>query len=124
YVDPAVDNSGKIVDAGLTVYPSNCVVYDQRIQQVSNTLFSQLTTCTADSTNCNFEILLTTLAAHSFDFVAPVGNGNHKVVLQWAMIGSGATAGGKIDACVGPVTLTVQQVKNFSTNSPISFTDN
>jgi len=125
YVDPTVDANGVVTDHGLTVYPTNCVVYDQRIQQVSNTLFGNLLTCTADSTNCNFEILLTTLSAHSFDFTVPVGNGRHRVLMQWAMIGTNNnTLGGNTAACVGPVSLTVQQVKNFSNNQEISFNTN
>jgi hypothetical protein len=156
YVDPTI-SGGKVTNVGVKVNPTNCVVYDQRIQQVSNTLFSNLTSCvntvttTACTTNadcssigpseicapnsfgalvcqgpapgCNFEILLTTLSAHSFDFVAPVGNGSHKVLLTWGMIGSNTT-GGSTAACVGPVSLTVQQVKNFNNDATISYTAN
>jgi hypothetical protein len=94
----AVDGSG----AG--VLPTPCVVYDQRFQQVSSQLFSQLAECTlapsatvcttnAECTDpafptcnagfcsgpnplCNFELILSTLSAHSFDFVVPVGRGS------------------------------------------------
>jgi hypothetical protein len=130
YVDPLLDASGNVVpgQTGLPVKPTNCVVYDQRIQQVSNTLFSNLTSCISPAPgvpapNCNFEILLTTLSAHSFDFVVPVSNGNHNVVMQWGMIGSN-TAGGSTASCVGPVSMTVQQVKNFSNSQPMTFTTN
>ncbi len=149
YVDPKLDAYGSVVSPGLTVNPQNCVVYDQRIQQVSNTLFSSLLTCAPTTTacsvsadcaglgtnyscvsgfcqqNCSFEILQTTLSAHGFDFVAPVGNGNHNVVMTWGLIGQNqSTSGGSTAACVGPVTMTVQQVKNFSNSAPISFTSN
>ncbi len=160
YVDPTLDNSGKVISPGLTVEPTNCVVYDQRIQQVSNTLFANLATCVnttvctsccttnadcasgdvcsnptgvADAGSCqgpapgcNFESLLTTLSAHSFDFVVPMpGNGSHKVMMTWAEIGTNNnTVGGSTLSCVGPVTLTVQQVKNFSNDAPISFSSN
>ena len=137
----------------LTVYPTNCVVYDQRIQQVSNTLLGNLASClktittTACTTNadcasfgpseiclngvcqeptpgCNFEILLTTLSAHSSDFVVPVGNGDHKVLMHWAEIGKNNSVGEATLSCVGPVTLTVQQVKNFSNDQQIIFNTN
>jgi hypothetical protein len=155
YVDPTFVKGAPT--GGLTVNPTNCVVYDQRIQQVSNTLFGQLSSCLApactsdaqcaalgagtcnipvgstsgtcsgpNTTTCNFEILLTTLSAHSFDFAVPMpGNGSHNVVMTWAMIGtSNNTAGGGTDACVGPVTLTVQQVKNFHNDQTIQFSNN
>ncbi len=155
YVDPTYVNGAPT--GGLTVNPTNCVVYDQRIQQVSNTLFGQLTSCLSPSctsdaqcaaigagtcgipagsttgtctgvntATCNFETLLTTLAAHSFDFVVPMpGNGTHDVVLTWGMIGyTNNTLGGNTNACVGPVTLTVQQVKNFQNDQTIQFTSN
>ncbi len=155
YVDPTLDAKGNVINVGLPVKPSNCVVYDQRIQQVSNTLFGNLTSCVSTTTTqacqadtdcnnlgtgaicgstgfcqtpasgCNFETLLTTLSAHSFDFVVPVGNGTHNVVMQWGMIGTNNnTVGGSTAACVGPVTLTVQQVKNFSNGQAISFNSN
>jgi len=154
YVDPTI--SGNTISGGLPVKPTNCVVYDQRIQQVSNTLFSQLTTCSsaacaADSDcaalgegtcnilpgatsgtcslpnpACNFEILLTTLSAHSFDYVVPMpGNGTHTVVVTWAEIGTDKnTAGGNTASCVGPALVTVQQVKNFKNDQPITFNSN
>jgi hypothetical protein len=149
YVDPALDKQGNVLKAGLPVNPQNCVVYDQRIQQVSNTLFSNLLSCAPTATactttsdcaslgsnyscvsgfcqqNCGFDILQTTLSAHGFDYVVPVANGTHNVVMTWGLIGQNqSTAGGTTAACVGPVTLTVQQVKNFSNSAPISFTTN
>jgi hypothetical protein len=149
YVDPTLSAHGDVLKPGLPVNPQNCVVYDQRIQQVSNTLFANLTTCAPTATacmansdcaslgsnyscvsgycqqNCSFDLLQTTLSAHGFDFVVPVANGTHNVVMTWGLIGQNQnTAGGSTAACVGPVTLTVQQVKNFSNSSPISFTTN
>ncbi len=177
FVDPDLDANGNpILGTGLTVNPTQCVVYDQRIQQVSNTLFGNLancippplstTQCTTDSNcplgdtctvssctaanaatacpsgatcdipsgsaigscsfgfcqapapACSFEILTTTLSAHSFDYVVPVGNGVHQVFMTWSLLpgGSGTTA-----ACFGPALVTVQQVKNFKNDSMISF---
>lgn len=154
FVDPTVN--GNSVSGGLRVEPANCVVYDQRIQQVSNTLFSQLSacasaTCTTDADcaalgegtcnilsgatsgtcllpnpTCNFEVLLTTLSAHSFDFVVPMpGNGSHNVVVTWAEIGTDKnTTGGNTASCVGPALVTVQQVKNFKNDQSITFSNN
>lgn len=154
FVDPTI--SGNSISGGLPVKPTNCVVYDQRIQQVSNTLFSQLTNCAASmcatdadcaalgegtcviplgatsgtcslpNPTCNFENLLTTLSAHSFDFVVPMpGNGSHNVVVTWAEIGTDKnTVGGNTASCVGPALVTVQQVKNFKNDQPITFNDN
>lgn len=149
YVDPTINAQGQVTNPGLAVNPMNCVVYDQRIQQVSNTLFANLLSCSPTTTacttntdcsalgsnysctsgfcqqNCSFDILQTTLSAHGFDFVAPVGNGTHNIVMTWGLIGQDkTTTGGQTAACVGPLSLTVQQVKNFSNSSPISFTTN
>jgi hypothetical protein len=155
YVDPTLDGNGNVIPGrtGLPVSPANCIVYDQRIQQVSNTLFGNLTTCVSVPTSllcstdadcpsgdacgttgvcmapapgCSFDMLLTTLSAHSYDYVVPnMTNGNHKVVMQWGMIGTNNnTSGGNTEACVGPVSLTVQQVKNFHNTQAISFTSN
>jgi hypothetical protein len=155
YVDPSLVNGTLI--SGIPVNPApGCVVYDQRIQQVSNTLFGNLascipppistTACTADgdcpvgdtcvnptgaagagfcqapAPSCNFQTLLTTLSAHSFDFVVPfVGNGNHRVVMTWGEIGTNkSTTGGSTASCVGPAIVTVEQVKTFHNDSAIS----
>jgi hypothetical protein len=153
YVDPTLDGNGNVKSTGLQVSPANCIVYDQRIQQVSNTLFGNLATCVsiptaiacstdadcpvgdacgttgvcmAPAPGCSFDMLLTTLSAHSYDYVVPnMTNGTHRVVMQWGMIGTNNnTSGGSTQACVGPVTLTVQQVKNFHNSQTISFTSN
>src|SRR5207249_5544849 len=54
--------------------------------------------CQAPAPGCNFQVLLTTLSAHSFDFVVPMpGNGTHKVAVLWSEIGTTkSTTGGKI----------------------------
>jgi hypothetical protein len=173
-----------------TVYPTNCVVYDQRIQQISSTLFQNIANCTTPSTantasgicstnadcpsgsfcgvggvcyaptaiqnscntsldcinstigqqglvcvggtpggatftgtctsSCSIDLLQTTLSAHSFDFVVPVSNGDHKVEMTWKLIGTG----GNVQACVGPGEVTVQQVKSFQNNAKITYTTN
>ncbi len=113
-------------------YPNVCqtgVVYDERFQSVSQNFLSLLgnvVDCTTtDTGTCDLELILSTLSAHSMDFVAPsVGQGNHNLKVQWAITNvtptntnnnTNATAG----ACVGPGALTVTQVKNFSQNAPV-----
>ena len=145
----AVDGSG----AG--VKPAPCVIYDQRFQQISSQLFSQLaeynlvvagTTCTTsadcpvgDSCNnptggtltgvctapnplCNFDLILSTLSAHSFDFVVPVGLGKpHRITTTWSTVGAGVVGNSHIASCVGPGILTVTQVKVFNNSGSLSF---
>jgi len=140
-----VDGSGK------GILPTDCVVYDQRFQQISSNLFSQLTACTmaptttacasdADCTSlgtgftcnttsgvcvgpnplCDFDLVLSTLSAHSFDFVVPVGKGKpHRVEAKWSVIGSGATSTSHVASCVGPGILTVTQYKVFNNSGSL-----
>jgi hypothetical protein len=105
------------------------IIYDQRFQQLSLADASAMATC-AMNNDCDVDLVMSTLAAHSFDFVAPnVGGGDHTLKVEWQFEctnGAGAvvpctqtytanTAG----ACAGPGTVTVTQVKNFSQDTPI-----
>jgi hypothetical protein len=105
------------------------IIYDQRFQQLSMADASAMTTCTMNN-NCDVNFVMSTLAAHSFDFVAPnVGGGNHHLKVEWkfectdnngavtpcTMAYTANTAG----ACAGPGSVTVTQVKNFSQSAPI-----
>jgi hypothetical protein len=139
------------------IYPAGgCVVYDERFQQISSQLFSQLTECTtfntgqtcttnADCTalgtgyscsipagaatgtcvgpnpNCNFDLILSTLSAHNYDFVAQVPGGYHTVRASWSTIGQGAGSGSSIASCVGPGVVTVTQTKVFQQNGSLSY---
>lgn len=126
------------VDSG-TVLAPNCVIYDQRFQQLSTNLFNVVTTCALAGTTpaacctngpggtstctdpadivtcsvCSIQLILSTLSAHSFDFVVPVGGGNHTLTASWGVFGSAST-GAKVGACVGPGIITVEQVKVFN----------
>jgi hypothetical protein len=136
------------------VQPAPCVVYDERFQQISSQLFSQLSACSLGTngavctTNadcavapftfcnnptgaggagvcinpnplCNFELILSTLSAHSFDFVVPVGLGKpHTVITSWKTIGN---PNDNAISCVGPGVLTVTQVKVFNNSGSLSF---
>lgn len=99
---------------------SNGVIYDQRWIQVSSSVISGLADCTAlagTATPC-FELVESTLSAHSFNFyVSDLSPGTHTVHADWSILGG--TKGEA--ACVGPGTLTVTQVKNFSFDSPLGF---
>jgi hypothetical protein len=89
------------------------VIYDQRFMQVNASFLSGLTTCT----DTCFSIVESTLSAHSFNFyVSNLSTGTHTISVSWDIQGG---ANGEA-ACVGPGTVTVQQVKNFSFNSGIS----
>jgi hypothetical protein len=93
---------------------SDGVIYDQRFMQVTASFLSGLATCLADC----FTIVESTLAAHSFNFyVSNLTPGTHTIGVSWDIVGG---TGGEA-TCVGPGTLTVQQVKNFNFNTSISF---
>ena len=93
---------------------SDGVIYDQRFMQVNAGFLSGLTTCLLDC----FTMVQSTLAAHSFNFyVSNLAPGSHTIRVTWDIVGGGNGEG----TCVGPGTLTVEQVKNFTFNSDISF---
>lgn len=107
------------------------VVYDQRLQQLSTNIFQNLsnttctttnnvTTCTcADGQTCNIDLALATLSAHSYDFVVANPNMNgtnyHTVEVDFSL-STPSSSGSNAAACVGPVSLTVEQVKAFQQN--------
>ena len=93
------------------------VAYDERFQQLMTTSFMS---------GQSVELILSTLAAHSFNFTeGNVPGGLHTINLNWyfgcdngtgtlhtAQCSSAFTANSAA-ACAGPETLTVQQVQNF-----------
>jgi hypothetical protein len=69
-------------------------------------------TCT-----CGFDLTLSTLAAHSYNFIAQVPGDNkpHHVRATWKLTGVNQTLGSSnVAACVGPADVTVTQTKIFS----------
>jgi hypothetical protein len=111
-------------------FPGNGIIYDERFQQVSTNVFSQLLECSI-SQNCSTDLVESTLAAHSFDFVAPnVGGGTHHLQVSWVFECYDSTGtqtpcttaytANTVGACAGPGTVTVTQTKNFKQNSIIS----
>src|SRR5262249_52317327 len=123
---------------------TSCLVYDQRFQQISNTLFTNVATCAAGNAGavctsdaqctggticgpadltgtqvctCGFDLTLSTLSAHSFNFIAqvPGDNAPHHVKATWKLTGVNQTNGSSsVAACVGPADVTVTQTKIFS----------
>jgi hypothetical protein len=144
----------KVDGSSTGILPAPCVIYDERFQQISSQLFSQLSecqlvtstvctttadcptgdtcnnptgaagagTCTAPNPLCNFDLILSTLSAHSFDFVVPVGLGKpHVVTTTWSTIGAGVVGDSHIASCVGPGIVTVTQAKTFNNSGSLSF---
>jgi hypothetical protein len=144
----------KVDGSSAGILPAPCVIYDQRFQQISSDLFSQLSACqlvtstictttadcaTGDTCNnptggsgtgicttpnplCNFDLILSTLSAHSFDFVVPVGIGKpHVITTSWGLVGAGVVGDSHVASCVGPGIVTVTQVKTFNNSGSLSF---
>ncbi len=149
-IQVCVDIDGKTNN----ILSAPCVVYDQRFQQISSSLFAQLsectsvptgTTCTTDADcgtgstcsipsgatsgicvapnpSCDFSLILSTLSAHSYDFVAQVPEGPHTIRASWSTIGAGSSnKPTDVGSCVGPGILTVTQTKVFKQNGSLSF---
>ena len=132
------------VNTGANAADTGCVVYDQRFQQISNTLYANVALCAAGnagaactsdaqctggticgppdlaglrSCTCGFDLTLSTLSAHAFNFVAQVPGSStpHHVTAEWSLIGVNQTTGvSSVAACVGPGTVTVTQTKIFN----------
>ena len=118
---------GKPVAPATAAQPG--IIYDQRFQQLSMADARAMTTCAATN-DCDVALIMSTLSAHSFDFVAPdVGGGEHTLQVGWrfqctnnagVVVPCTQTyAMNTAGACAGPGSVTVTQVKNFSQNTPI-----
>src|SRR5262249_54363738 len=109
-VNVLVDNSTAGVVPEITK-DNPGVIYDQRFISVSAGFLSSITTCL---TTC-LSIVQSTLSAHTFNFyISNLAPGTHTIKVMWDLIGGGD------GVCVGPGTLTVEQVKNFNCNTGIS----
>jgi len=78
--------------------------------------------CVGPNPLCDFELVLSTLSAHSFDFVVPISKGKpHVVKATWSVIGLPAnnTAGSHTASCVGPGIVTVTQYKVFNNSGAL-----
>jgi hypothetical protein len=104
------------------------IIYDERFQQLSAANAATMATCTPNNT-CDVDLVLSTLAAHSFDFVATnVGGGVHHLQVQWVFecTSNGVTApcttaytANTAGACAGPGSVTVVQTKTFTQSSGV-----
>ena len=123
---------GKVVAPGTPVgvvagNNDGWVYYDKRWQQINQNFLSIIKDL-ADLAELDtpdelyLELILSTLSAHSIDFVVgDVGGGDHTLKVEWACEDSD-DAEANAAACVGPAVLTVQQVKTFSTGGGIVIT--
>jgi hypothetical protein len=100
---------------------TSCVIYDQRFNQISSQLLRQLANLNGFTTA--FEQIESTLSAHAFNFYvqAPGGTYEFEVNAQLFVGNNNTAQTASVAGCFGPGTVTVQQVKDFSFNSPIGF---
>jgi hypothetical protein len=111
-----VDGSGANVQGGDA---SGCAIYDERFQQLSSTLFAQVANCaTATTALCNIDLIISTLSAHSYNFVAQVPGGLHTVTAEWSVVNA-TVNGGTVAACLGPGNITVTQTKVFNNSGSL-----
>jgi hypothetical protein len=104
-VDTSAKNIGPTGDTANNVGGDGCVVYDQRFQQLSTTLFNTITSCGMTTTGaavpCYIDLIESTLSAHSFDFVAyNLSQGNHTVNVSWSIFGTNNNTAGGEYACL------------------------
>jgi len=105
------------------------IIYDERFQELSSNVFDSIMGCEMNNT-CSIDLIDSTLAAHSFDFVATnVTQGLHHVVVSWAFqctsngvptACSTAYTTNTAGACAGPGSVTVTQTKVFSQSSGVT----
>jgi hypothetical protein len=68
---------------------------------------------------CNLDLILSTLSAHSFNFVVRVPGGQHTIKAVWKLTGVNTSGNASVAACTGPGTLTVTQTKIFNNSGAI-----
>ena len=72
---------------------------------------------------CNFELILSTLSAHSYNFVVNAPGGNYNINASWSLVGVNPAKNdnnASVAACEGPGTLTVTQTKVFNNSGSIN----
>lgn len=102
---------------------AHCVIYDKRFQQLNSNLFTTLLQdcdpVAPEIQLCYLELVLSTLSAHSFNFVGHnIPGGTRTVTVSVNFIDSDST-GGNAAACIGPGVVTVTQTKVFNTSDGI-----
>ena len=114
-----VDGSGADVLGGDS---NGCAIYDERFQQLSSNLFNVVSTCAltlAGPVPCNIDLILSTLSAHSYNFIAQVPNGQHTVKASWSVVNVNTAGSASVGACLGPGNVTVVQYKVFQNSGAI-----
>ncbi len=76
-------------------------------------------TCYSFPSDCNFEMILSTLGARSFNFIVTLPGGSYDINADWSLFGVNTTGASDTAACVGPGTLTVVQTKVFNNSGGI-----
>ncbi len=76
-------------------------------------------TCSTFPSDCNFEMILSTLGARSFNFIVTLPGGSYDINADWSLFGESTTGQSSTAACVGPGTLTVVQTKVFNNSGGI-----
>ncbi len=71
-------------------------------------------------TGCNFELILSTLSAHAYNFIVTVPGGTYDVNAAWSLIGVDTSGKASVAACAGPGTLTVTQTKVFNNSGSVT----
>jgi hypothetical protein len=99
---------------------NGCAMYDERFQQLSTNLFTVVSTCALATTSvCNIDLVLSTLAAHSYNFIAQVPGGQHTVTATWSVVNTNTVGNATVGACLGPGNVTVTQYKVFQNSGAI-----
>ncbi len=76
--------------------------------------------CIGPNPLCDFDVITSTLSAHSFDFVVPVSADRpHVIEATWSVIGSGAGPSSRVASCVGPGIVTVTQFTVYNNSGAL-----
>lgn len=77
-------------------------------------------TCETYPSDCNFDLILSTLSAHAYNFiVVPPSSGTYTVTANWSLIGISTNGSASVAACTGPGTLTALQAKVFNNSGSL-----
>ncbi len=103
-----------------------CVMFDKRFQQLKSNLFTTLLQdcdpVEEDIQPCFLELTLSTLSAHSYDFIGHDIPGGNRIVTVTVSLVDLNTTGGDAAACLGPGAITVVQTKIFQHGELVDLT--
>lgn len=99
----------------------SCVIYDERFQQVSTNFFGLISGCSTNA-SCEFELILSTLSAHSFNFIVKDPTNKPQTIdVGWSIVNINTAGNATVGACVGPADVTVVQTQLFQNSGTLSF---